>query len=418
MRRRAEPFPGADRRKIVDVPRLLIGSLVALLAAGLSLVQTLGAVTRDTNPALAVQLPIIDGLAYGNAAAHRYARRLDEKGTLDARPDLETMALARRAFLLEPLSSNAITILGLGASDERRRLALLEQAATVDKRNLLAETSLLDAYARRQQLDDILRTLDRILKVYPDQRSRYFPALIGVIASGKGDGELIAMFKTEPDWSDALLREAAGTSQAVENAARLRAQFAGLAISSPDTDRALLHGLIAGQHFAAASALYDTLKARVSASPDGEALQYPPYDWVFANSGRLSADSVTGGGISIHIARGEAGSLARRLVALQPGQYRAWARFASIPGQANPFQVKLQLTCADTAVKTNRLEIAVSDREVAGQQLTIPPGICAYFWVDLYGSAARSETDIDLVIQDLRLAGRRPASPVAAVRLS
>ena len=423
--------PLADRGAILQqlragmTARVVTGCLLGLLLASWSFAHMQAAVYRADNPAFVTQLPISDGLAKGELAVMMFSKTLEQRRNPDALPDAATIALAKQAVAQEPLSANAIAILGIGSPDADRRLRLLELASIIDKRNYAAQSRLLLAYAQRQQIADILHMLDRIFKSHPDQRQLYFPALISVIAAGQDADALAALFQAEPAWADQFFGQAGADRAASENAAKLRLSLAGYALTRPLTDRVMIQGLADAGHFAQAVAFYRAVRAgklRSALGPDeqggGAPLDYPPLDWVFVDTGSRSAAMAADRGISVRLAPGGSGSLGRRLIAMPPGIYQGKATILPVSGNGGQLEARLQISCAEAGVAANQLEIVIGSANPAERQVTIPPGICRYFWVALNGSALRSPVEVDAVIRDLVLIGRSPSGVSATIRLS
>lgn len=403
--------------------RMVAGCVLGLLVASWSFAHMQAAVYRAANPAFVTQLPISDGLAKGELAVVMFSKTLEQRRNPDALPDAATIALAKQAIAQEPLSANAIAILGIGSPDADRRLRLLELASIVDKRNYPAQSRLLLAYAQREQSGDILHMLDRIFKSHPDQRQFYFPALNSIIAAGQDADALAALFTAEPAWADQFFGQAGADRAASENAAKLRLSLADYALTRPPTDRVMIQGLADSGHFAQAMAFYRAVQAgrlRSPPMPDGQGggapLDYPPLDWVFVDTGSRSAGVVADHGISVRLAPGDAGALGRRLIAVPPGIYQGKATI--LPGTGGQLETRLQISCAEAGVAANQLEIVIGSANPAERQVTIPPGICRYFWVALHGSALRSPVEVDAVIRDLVLIGRLPSGSSVTIRLS
>mgnify|MGYP003385544267 CR=1 FL=1 len=423
--------PLADRGTILQqlragmTARVVVGCMLGLLLASWSFTHMQAAVYRADNPAFVTQLPISDGLAKGELAVKMFSKTLEQRRTPDALPDAATIALAKQAVAQEPLSANAIAILGIGSADADRRLRLLELASIVDKRNYAAQSRLVLAYAQRQRIGDILHMLDRIFKSHPDQRKLYFPALISVIAAGQDADVLAALFQAEPAWADQFFGQAGADRAASENAAKLRLSLAGYALTRPLTDRVMIQGLADAGHFAQAVAFYRAVRAgklRSALGPDeqggGAPLDYPPLDWVFVDTGSRSAGMSADRGISVRLAPGDSGSLGRRLIAMPPGIYQGKATILPVSDNGGQLEARLQISCAEAGVVANQLEIVIGSANPAERQVTIPPGICRYFWVALHGSALRSPVEVDAVIRDLVLIGRSPSGGSATIRLS
>lgn len=405
--------------------RMVAGCLLGLLVASWSFAHMQAAAYRADNPAFVPQLPISDGLAKGELAVVMFSKTLEQRRDANALPDAATITLAKQAVALEPLSANAIAILGIASPDADRRLRLLELASMVDKRNYPAQSRLLLAYAQRERTGDILHMLDRIFKSHPDQRQFYFPALISVIAAGQDADALAALFKAEPAWADHFFGQAGADRAASENAAKLRLALAGYALTRPPTDRVMIQGLADAGHFAQAMAFYRAVQAgklRSPPMPDGQGggapLDYPPLDWVFVDTGSRSAGMSADRGLSVRLAPGDAGALGRRLIAIPPGIYRGNATILPVSDNGGQLDARLQISCAEAGVAANQLEIVMGSANLAERQVTIPPGICRYFWVALHGSALRSPVEVDAVIRDLVLIGRSPSGVSATIRLS
>lgn len=406
------------------IVRYFLSLLGAIAMASFTTAIAFDAAMRDRAPAQALGAWPADGLARANFARDLFraqtARRPDPASAV---PDAAMIELSKQALVTEPLASEAVFLLAVGTKDPDRRLALLEAAAKMDRRSALTQSRLLAEYAQRGRNADVIRTIDRMMKVHPELQGVYSHALGQALADPDSYNVVAQVLRADPALANRVLRDASYSDDTIKAAVRVRRSSPQLPLADLDTDRAFLSGLLRINDFDETFALFDRLNqgklARLNGTTDGaDTGSYPPVDWVFTESSRLSAQQVADQSLTVHIGGGDGGVLGRRLIALPPGGYQARGKVTPTAPDEGPSAFRLHLSCAEPNAGTNRIEVSLDDSDPAASRFMVPKGLCRYFWVELYGTASRSPNGIDAVIRDLVLIGIGGQRPVPIVRLS
>jgi len=96
------------------------------------------------------------------------------------------------------------------------------------------------------------------------------------------------------------------------------------------------------------------------------------------------------------------GELARRLVQLQPGSYRLDSSTSAESNNAVNFELSAKFECAEPNVAIVS-ELQITPRPASDTTIVIEPKVCRYFRIILYGSADRSNSDVELLLRRMRL---------------
>lgn len=399
----------------------MVGGIAAALFASS---VTLDSAMRDSAPALALRAWPMDGLAKANLARESFqAQAAASADPVNAIPDAAAIALSKAAIVTEPLASEAVALIAFGTSNPDRRFALLQSAVKMNRRDAVAQSRLLVEYERRGQADDVFLTINRMLKVHPELQGVYSNALANALIDPNNFGAIERLLKADPKLANIVLRDAANLENAVGAAVRIRRSSPQIPMADRNTDRAILSGLLRVNDFASAFSLFDRLKQDRFAQLDdasgaADTDDYPPIDWIFTESGLLSAQKLADQNISVHIAGGEGGVLGRRLIALPPGEYQAGATITPSASDVGSAVFRLNLACAEPDVQTNQIEIDLRDPNSASSRFTVPAGLCRYFWIELYGSASLLPNGVDAVVRDLGLMRMGVRQRATVLRLS
>lgn len=378
----ARPFPGYLRWLLI----------AALLVASYAVVRVgFAARLADQQPAAALRL------APNNAAARATQAMLAFSASPQRAKIASAESDARRAYMREPISPEALRTLGFAAESKGqlgRARALLAASEQVSKRDLLGQIWLIEDAVRRGQVAEALNHYDIALrgsKLAPD-------ILFGPLTAATADGTLIGpMAKTlsgRPAWGNFFLLRAASTSTSPRNVAQLIQILLrnGTGVV-PLAVQSLMGRLVLADDYASAWRLYAA--GHPGAAPDrvrdpdfAEAPVEPTaFDWSLQQDASV-AGSVTsdraGSRLSFHAAVGTGGTVARQLLLLPPGSrnvlsFRVMGTNAK--AEDKPFW---QVVCARDEREIARSSLPASEAWLAirSRPFSVPAG-CVAQWLQL-----------------------------------
>ncbi len=365
------------------------GAAAACLAlAPLLLFQAMASSNDPAGPFLAM-----DG--FNLAALSRTGMRVrQQNGVATLSVDEKSLDLARRAFVREPLATDALFIL---AVDERAREGadgtqpILEAAVGIDRRNRLLNTMQMEQAVRRRDFAAMSQSLDRLAKIEPAMAEEFVLPLIQALADERVLDPVREILGSSPVWASSFW-------MAVPNNAVLAGRMYQLRQTTDrgttaESDARLMDALVAGERYADAFAFRDSLGARVEGTGFVAANGTAPFNWDVESSGELSMRQHGSNGYELFVQRGFSGELGRQLLRLAPGTYRFEARVTPVSQAAN---FALRLRCADNPDRV------IGPRPLDGPvSFTVPPG-CRHWWLAIEGTAWESRGEIRAEIQDMQ----------------
>lgn len=325
--------------------RLTIAIIIGLTIAALVFLQSVSSVLTRKQPALAVQFFPINGLAQEQLASSMFLTTVT--GETDIVPSAkQALDRAMKAFALEPLTPKAYALAALAENDVARKRAILDAALALNRRDLLLQGQILEADIARRDYEGTLASMDRILRVHPQQGATFFPLLVQVLERDEALPELKSLLSGESTWHASFLSFAAGQPRALPNLANLRLQNRGAA---PEIDRNLILGLSKGGETDLSYRIYQrAIAGRGDAANIGQldwATDFPPFDWQYQNEAGLRAQpSRAGDELEIFVRDGQGGILAERRLPAPEGN--AVLRFShSLEPKKQVGDARLSLRC-------------------------------------------------------------------------
>jgi hypothetical protein len=200
----------------------------------------------------------------------------------------------------------------------------------------------------------------------------------------------------EPSWEEAFWRKVPQDSAGLDVYLTLQESL------KPELDeqaqKNVIDRLVGAQRLLEAFRYYAAFRntGRVSAQADQFIL--PPIDWVRATSRTANARILSENTIDFFVAANGAGQIARKLVALSPGEYSLQSSVQISEGHGF---LTAELSCA-SGEDTN------ADRVKKLKELPkweISHNGCSYFWLTIKGSAWDSSIPLKGTVTDLNLVG-------------
>lgn len=367
-----------------------LGAAGACLAlAPLLLFQAMASSNDPAGPLLAM-----DG--FNLAALSRTGMGVTHKdGVTTLAVDDNALAMARRAFVREPLATDALFVL---AVDERAREGadgdqqLLAAAAGIDRRNRLLNSMQMEQDVRRGDFVAMSRSLDRMARIEPDMGEQFVLPVVQALADERVLAPVRRILERSPVWAPAFW-------MAVPNNPLLAGRMYQLRQTTdqgttPESDARLMDALVAGERYADAFAFRDRVSGRRAAGSGFVAAGgTAPFNWDAQSSGELSMSPQGGNGYELFVQRGFSGELGRQLLRLAPGAYRFSAKMTPVSQAAN---FSLRMRCADNP------EQQIGPRPMPGPvSFTVPAG-CRHWWLVIEGSAWQARGEIRAEIEDMQ----------------
>ena len=311
------------------------------------------------------------------------------------RPKLNDAALekARRAYSLEPLAINSINAFAIARPDQSAEL--LAAARSLNKRNETAGLLMLQSALQQADLAKIMSLVDELARVNPDLASRFVAALSQSLADERSIPILEQGLTKKPSWASAFWKSVPRDETSLANYLALRSRVRPP--RDPAAERNLMNALVAGGQYAQAHALYEAIKASDAGSGDAPQ-RYPPFDWAVTEAREHRARLTSSGEMDIFVERGASGELARKLIVIEPGQYRLSVELGPAQGTG---EVEAAFECAANA--DGAASVQEPARLQPGETWNVPAGSCRFGWLVLTGSAWNSSFDYQTTLLDASL---------------
>jgi hypothetical protein len=407
--------------------RVLLASLVALALAVLAGAQALSSASLRRAPELALSVFPWNGLAAEETAFRQLAAaaapaspgkpRDSAPASLPRSADLARLAdaskeAARAAIRREPLAARALVILALAENDAARRRSILGSTARLTRRDLSLQTLLIEEHSKARDYPATMAALDAMLRVHPEQREVFFPAMAKTLADQPAVIPAFARLLARPlPWRESFLGFAVTAPGAPDNLAALRGR---IALDDGEFDRKLIARLAADGRFALAEQLYAKL-SHTERDRDGAgawSADYPPFDWQLTDQPGLRAQSgERPGTLEIAARPGNGGVVAARVMR-NPGAPFVLALAHTVEPASQTGDLRLKVSCAgstepifDQAFHGTASRFAIA---------RLPS--CAYLSVAISVRAWTGGRPVKAVLSPLDMAAATPAMQSGARR--
>lgn len=354
-------------------------------------------------------------LASGNAAFASFAARhaRDSRAKINAKE----LALARRAYRIEPLSTSGVALQALSLiqkADAAKGQSLLELSGKLTRRNTLVNNALIESAAKRNDDRSFFTWLSRMMLTNRDAGYVYAVAMADATARNGAVEALAPVIGPNPRWADQYWALVVDRPDSLENAAALRiavAQKPWSRTAIGQTDKDLVSGLAGIGKFGLARQLADVLQpgalhpqsnmltnVSFSAAPT-----LAPFDWELSALGNLGASiDEKNKRLNISAVAGAGASAARQVLRLAPGEYRlTWSLSSGSPLAANTLTARIY--CAESSVASvSPLPIAL----VAGKRranVRIGDGACRWYWFSIDVAIPDDSMGVDAFLSGLSL---------------
>lgn len=274
-----------------------------------------------------------------------------------------------------PLSSPSVRQLAFLDPDQGQKIAKLELARQITRRDVLATLQMAELQLRRNEVSAGLASLDRALTVSRSVDAAVFPILLGVATTPQARTDVRGMIARNGDWSERMVRWSLANPATVPALAQVIDSIpAGSPARTAGYGQQMID-ILAGQgQWNAAFAAYRAYSPRAQNVSDLQRGIFTPLDW------RLVDDYDTGGrltpkGWEIFASPGRQGRFAEIVLRASPGPHRIAVDIAQLRGSGG--RLTFEASClAGTAV----LPGTSSDIPLAQGRATfafaVPAGSC------------------------------------------
>ena len=392
-------MPPHKRRGPARPLRLVICAAFGLaLAAALALQATSSVLTRK-NPEYALRVFPLNGLAAEEAAYNDFLMRIEKPDDLipAARASVER---ARATIASEALTPRAHGLIALAETDQGKRDRLLAAASALNRRDLFMQGIALERFVQQRDFSNSLATLDRLLRVHPEQKDYFFGILTAALRDERSLPAFAEILDGSSDWHRAFLLRASRNPEALGNLTRLRAL---LETKDNTFDRELILRLANAGRYADAYAIYREVTGGGERQGRGTipwTSDYAPFDWQLTEGTGLRGFAAPGSDeLEVFVRRGEGGIVAQRVIAADPGGFAVELEHRLAPAD-QVRDVRLQLRCdgSRTPFYDERFELGPNRFEIGG----IPAG-CDYLILAIHARAWSSRSQLRGTIGELRI---------------
>ena len=379
--------------------RLTLCTVGGLALAAILALQATSSVLTRKNPDLAVSLFPLNGLALEEATYNDFLRRLGTPPDL-ALAAANSTAGARDTVAIEALTPRAHGLLAMAEPNPRRRDEIIAAASTLNRRDLFMQGIALERYADQGDFENSLATLNRLLRVHPEQTDYFFIFLIEALKDEKALSAFAEILDGSSDWHRAFLYHATGKPEVLGNLVRLQAR---LTFDDANFQRLLIARLAQDGRYADAYALYRQASGRGLTTGKGTipwTSDYAPFDWQLSEGTGLRGFAAPGSDeLEVFVRRGEGGIVAQRVIAADPGGFAVELEHRLAPAD-QVRDVRLQLRCdgSRTPFYDERFEPGPNRFEIGG----IPAG-CDYLILAIHARAWSSRSQLRGTVGELRI---------------
>lgn len=320
--------------------------------------------------------------------------------------DLAERAEAVRA--LRPLDPVPLRVLAVGkiahAEPDRAR-DVLQASTDMYKRDVASNMWLVQDFARREQIDEMIRYFDRALRTNREVRTASMPAFVGLIADPEGRNLVAELVSDNPDWETAFWGEFAKNPVALENAAAFFGEGqVSFAEQPADRKAAIYANLRKVRNFETLFRLVelDTDLVSEGTAPALGALQSDgsPTGWQLNSTGLISSRYDSENAALVVEARGGAlGSFAERVVRKTTQDRLEVTLAQDVP---EGMRLRVSATCATDRTRVfSEVVLAAGERSASGQLADSED--CEFVSLQAHVSVERRSQGGEVAVTEMRL---------------
>ncbi|QZH74919.1 MAG: hypothetical protein JY451_14950 [Erythrobacter sp.] len=316
------------------------------------------------------------------------------------------LAAARIAFAVDPLDSEVLRILAIGATvDRASRSEAMSLVWALTKRDELVSLWLAENAGSQGDLDTMVSRFDAVMRTNERVREQAMPTLLNVLTIDEGIDEIGRLISRQPNWEPefwhAFVRNPVSLSRA---ASFFERNDIGLDRLGQENRRRLYANLLAANEYAVlfSVAAKDETLGSPGSMADGTfdaARNGHPLDWTTFAEGRFSASISAENELVINSEPGGFGLAAQRIVPNTGPAQIGLALAQPVPDGA---QVVLEAVCAG---QRNSSPLARVTLDAGGTDgvAAIERADCSYIELRLSFTAPAGRRPTDLRVRQIQL---------------
>ena len=317
---------------------------------------------------------------------------------------------ARAARAIDPLARDALGILAQTMPGDVEPEAVMAAAARISKRGTLLQGTLLEYHTVRGDLPATIRTIDRVLAVYPRLTSQIMPIYVDALTREGAVPLFAEMLRNDPAWENAFFSAASRRTDLLGPLIALRLELGADAEVEEDVDTQLMGALIDAGRLSDARAIYALAAgdaARPARTRDGGLTldwrtELPPFDWTLQDDpGEYARVIRRDDALELSFRRGRGGEVARRLL-IPPRPIGAITVTHDFADSGAAENIRLTLEC-------DGVDRELIDRPLGPSptRLAVPAGAaCARYAIALGGRAWSTGNSVEGKIEGIVLSLR------------
>ena len=296
--------------------------LSCIVLSVLLAVHALGSILARNSPSQAIAFVPYNGSVWERYALAQFEEYLRTEGSNDALAKAPLAASSARAAALEgierdPLAPRAYALIAMSMSRPDEKGRLLTLASELNRRDTFLRALVMEQAAANDDYEKVVEALDQILRVRPNDRERFEPALLDALATAGAAPAFARLLDGSSPWHEGFLLSAANTPQVQPALASIRDE---LTVENAGIDRRLIMGLVNQGAMTEARRVYriatqDESQATASRARLSWNAEFPPIDWELTDQDDFRAQpSRDERFLEVFARSGRGGVIARRLI--------------------------------------------------------------------------------------------------------
>lgn len=402
-RRQRNSFAILDKVKAIGAIRIATFSILGVAGAWFAFTLAVSGVARIKAPAAALAVIPGESVALASRADQLFF-------TNPQNPPPEVRRLALKALENQPINPKALRLLGYiedaGGNSEKAE-AYIRMAAKLSRREAGAQLWLIEASARKGDIQQTLVHYDIALRTKPDTQTVLFPRLVNAIEDLEIRAALKPYIRSENGWGRSFLSFAINNSKDLPVLTRLILETGSL--SDPEEARvqevALIGRLVAEGYFAEARQIFLQMPGAQALRASSPAFDASDRDARFGVIGwQLINDPDAGGSfvgegkrvaLSVFANSSTTRPVATKLLYLKPGNYILDVKVSNIDRGSGGF-LRWELRCPDASGGKTLWSVDSVTASVKAR-FNIPSG-CSVQNLNLIVSGGNGQTGLEATI--------------------
>lgn len=402
-RRQRKSFAILDTVKALGAIRIATFSILGIVGAWFAFALAVSGVARIKAPAAALAVMPGESVALASRADQLFFANPQN-------PPPEVKRIALKALEGQPINPKALRLLGYiedAGGNSAKAEAYVRMAAKLSRREAGAQLWLIEASARKGDIQQTLVHYDIALRTKPDTQTVLFPRLVNAIEDPEIRAALKPYIRSENGWGPSFLSFAISNSKDLPVLARLILETDGL--SDPDEAQvqevALIGRLVSERYFAEARQIFLQMPGAQASRASSAAFDASDRDARFGAIGwQLTNDPDAGGGfadngnrvaLSVFANSSTTRPVATKLLFLKPSNYILEIKVSNIDRGSGGF-LRWELRCPDTAGGKILWSVDSATPSLKAR-FNIPSG-CPVQYLNLIASGGNGQTGLEATI--------------------